>query len=327
MPPLVRMYWPICGISVDLRLDVARELLVDLLEVGADRLEDLRQGERRFFHSGFSSKLYHGLNKRVKVGGRALGQVARRRAGACPPGRPRRVPRTPARFASRGRAPARETGCRFRPAADRAARGGPSRAAARPSETSRSRRARRRSRAPAPRRRAASFPVKQCRTPRTSPPPSSRRIAMRVLVGLPRVDDDRALELAREPDLRAEHRVLHVARRKVVVVVEADLADRTRRRRRGELLPDDGRPPARDRRRTGAPGAGGRRSRTAPRARARRRARPAPLPSRCRPRGSPVRARRPPPLRAAITCVEIGGERLVCEMTVAVDHSGPGSRA
>ena len=32
------------------RLDVARELLVDLLKVGADRLEDLRQGQRRFFH-------------------------------------------------------------------------------------------------------------------------------------------------------------------------------------------------------------------------------------------------------------------------------------
>ena len=42
-----------CGISVDLRLDVAREFAIDLLEVGANRLEDLREGERRFFHSGF----------------------------------------------------------------------------------------------------------------------------------------------------------------------------------------------------------------------------------------------------------------------------------
>ena len=43
------------------RLDVAREFVVDLLEVGANRFEDLRQGQR-FFHSG-SGGLYHGLNR------------------------------------------------------------------------------------------------------------------------------------------------------------------------------------------------------------------------------------------------------------------------
>jgi hypothetical protein len=47
------------------------------------------------------------------------------------------------------------------------------------------------------------------------------------------VDDDRQVKLAREPDLRREDRLLHVARREVVVVVEPDLADR-RRCARGE---------------------------------------------------------------------------------------------
>ena len=62
LPPLVWMYLPIFGISVDLRLDVARELALDLLEVGADRLEDLRQGERRFFHGG--SAVHETLSRR-----------------------------------------------------------------------------------------------------------------------------------------------------------------------------------------------------------------------------------------------------------------------
>jgi hypothetical protein len=38
--------------QLDLRLHVACELAIDLLEVGADGLEDLRQGQRRFGHSG-----------------------------------------------------------------------------------------------------------------------------------------------------------------------------------------------------------------------------------------------------------------------------------
>jgi hypothetical protein len=53
------------------------------------------------------------------------------------------------------------------------------------------------------------------------------------------VDDNRPLQLARQPDLPAKHLLLHVARREVVVVVEADLADGTRRRRRRELLAHD----------------------------------------------------------------------------------------
>ena len=83
--------------------------------------------------------------------------------------------------------------------------------------------------------------MKQCSTPRSRPPPSSRRIAIvsssasRVWMTTGRSSSQR------EPHLRAEHRVLHVARRVVVVVVEADLADRARRRRRGELLAHDGR--------------------------------------------------------------------------------------
>src|SRR5262249_15515675 len=48
--------------QLDPRLHVPRKLLVHLLQVGADRLEDLRQGWRRFFHSVCWSELYHGLN-------------------------------------------------------------------------------------------------------------------------------------------------------------------------------------------------------------------------------------------------------------------------
>ena len=121
--------------QIDLRLDVAREL--------RDRPARGRRGSARRSATGrattfpqrFRSELYHGRNKRVEVRGRARGQVARRRARAGRPARPRRGRRTPARFACRDTAPARETGCRFRSAADRAARGGPSRGAARPSET------------------------------------------------------------------------------------------------------------------------------------------------------------------------------------------------
>ena len=39
--------------QIDLRLNVARKFAVDLCEVGPNRFEDLRQGRRRLFHSGF----------------------------------------------------------------------------------------------------------------------------------------------------------------------------------------------------------------------------------------------------------------------------------
>ena len=50
--------------------------------------------------------------------------------------------------------------------------------------------------------------------------------AERVVLGLARVDHDRQPQRPRQLDLLAEHVLLHVARREVVVVVEADLADR-----------------------------------------------------------------------------------------------------
>src|SRR5262249_58510980 len=53
--------------QLDSRLHVAGEFLIDLLQVGADRFEDLRQGWRRFFHSVFRSELYHGLNRVWKL--------------------------------------------------------------------------------------------------------------------------------------------------------------------------------------------------------------------------------------------------------------------
>src|SRR5439155_21556707 len=48
----------------------------------------------------------------------------------------------------------------------------------------------------------------------------------RVVVGLARVNHDRNVELAGEAQLAAEDRVLHLARRVVVMVVEADLTNR-----------------------------------------------------------------------------------------------------
>ena len=58
----------------------------------------------------------------------------------------------------------------------------------------------------------------------------------RIVVGFARVDDDRLAQLARETHLAAEDGLLHVARREVVVVVEADFADGPRRRRGPDLL-------------------------------------------------------------------------------------------
>ena len=47
LPPLVWMYLPIVGNQLDLRLDVTAEFAIDQLEIGADRLENLRQSGRR----------------------------------------------------------------------------------------------------------------------------------------------------------------------------------------------------------------------------------------------------------------------------------------
>ena len=47
------------------------------------------------------------------------------------------------------------------------------------------------------------------------------------------------VQLAREPHLRSKHRVLDLARREIVVVVEADLPDGARPRRGLELCADD----------------------------------------------------------------------------------------
>ena len=147
---------------------------------------------------------------------------------------------------------------------------------------------------------------------------------MRVLVGFAGVDDDRALELAREPDLRAEHRAA------------ARPAARSRSGSRGRFR----RPRAPPASRRAAPG---------------RRRRPAsgssanwcawcgctPIENRTSGQSAAdafglrgflrvarlenhqraLDARVP---RAGDHLVEIGGERLVGEMTVAVDHSEPG---
>ena len=52
----------------------------------------------------------------------------------------------------------------------------------------------------------------------------------RVVLGLPRVNDDRQPPLAGQRDLPAEDELLHVARREVVVIVQPDLAKPARQR-------------------------------------------------------------------------------------------------
>jgi len=44
------MYCPIFGIQRDLRLDMAGKFAIDLLQVGANGLENLREIRRGFFH-------------------------------------------------------------------------------------------------------------------------------------------------------------------------------------------------------------------------------------------------------------------------------------
>ena len=46
-----------------------------------------------------------------------------------------------------------------------------------------------------------------------------------VLVGLSRMDDERDIGQARGPDMRAEHRLLHVPRRAIIEVIQPRLAD------------------------------------------------------------------------------------------------------
>ena len=138
------------------------------------------------------------------------------------------------------------------------------------------------------------------------------------------MDDDRTVELPRQPQLRAEHRVLDVPRRKIVVVVEADLADGSRRRSRRELLPDNG----------------GRRVRIAGelvrlvRMHADREAHLRPQPGDALRLRSLVRVARledhqrpldPSLARTRDHLVEIGRERLVGEVAVAINHGWQGS--
>ena len=69
--------------------------------------------------------------------------------------------------------------------------------------------------------------MKQCRTP---PLAAAFRAedGERVLVGFARVNHERQLELAGQPDLRSKDCLLHAGRREVVVVIEANLPDRPR---------------------------------------------------------------------------------------------------
>ena len=69
-------------------------------------------------------------------------------------------------------------------------------------------------------------PVKQWKTPRTSP--RILKHAEGIVGGFTRMDDDRAIELEGERDLRLEHLTLDRRRGEIVVVVETDFADRAR---------------------------------------------------------------------------------------------------
>ncbi len=176
LPPLVRMYCPICGISATFDCTWranSSSTFWRSARIGSkicDRASD-------DFSTRFTFKTLSRPEQGVEIRGGLAGQVRRRAPDASRPASRRRGRRRPARSACRGTAPARERDCRFRSGADPAAPRGPSRADRRPSETSESRPARRRSRARARRRRSAGVPVKQCRTPRSRPSPSSRRIA------------------------------------------------------------------------------------------------------------------------------------------------------
>ena len=110
---------------------------------------------------------------------------------------------------------------------------------------------------------ASGSPVKQWNTPASGPRACLGDEPQGVGFGLAGVNHDRQLAAPAPAELRPEHRVLHVPGREVVVVVEADLADRPHRRRGVEPLGHClcRRRPGRRRRR--APGADARRRRTA----------------------------------------------------------------
>src|SRR5262249_10406431 len=163
--------------QLDPRLHVPRKLLVHLLQVGADRLEDLRQGWRRFFHSVCWSELYHGLNTVWKF----AAVRAARSAGGIPYTRAS-VSTTRATYAGSFRLPRYGTGARNGLSVSVSNRSSGTRR-----DVARSSSAFGKVMIPAietkkPSARPASAsdgpPVKQCSTPRTSPPPSSRSTAI-----------------------------------------------------------------------------------------------------------------------------------------------------
>ena len=144
--------------------------------------------------------------------------------------------------------------------------------------------------------------------------------AERVVLGLAGVDHDRQPQPARQPDLLAKHLLLDVARREVVVVVEADLADGPRQRLRVDRLRSPAAPPPSGSRRTSRPRAGARRSRTARRASARSTA------VACASSGSSSAARMTSALadagrpRPRDDVVEIAGELRAGDVAVGVDQ-------
>ena len=178
----------------------------------------------------------YGRNRRSKLRSVCSPTAAARGAAhARPAARPPSRHRT-ARCACRDTESAPGTGCRSRPAAGPPARRRRPVEGSQPSGRSRHPESTGRSRCASARSAAAGSPVKQWKTPRSRPCPSSCDDAKRVVLGLARVNHDRQIALEREPDLHAKHLVLHLARREVVVIIEADLADGARRRQRVKPL-------------------------------------------------------------------------------------------
>src|SRR5207237_5713235 len=119
--------------QLDLRLDVPREFSIDLLEVGPNRLEDLRERRRRLWHGSAANFITAGTGCESSRSCDGPSRYVRRRAVR--PGSRAPATRAPARCACRDAAPARERDCRFRSAADRSAPAALSRAAPPPLET------------------------------------------------------------------------------------------------------------------------------------------------------------------------------------------------